>query len=253
MSKTYILIPDQHAHPDYHNDRADWAGKLIADVKPDVVVNMGDAIDLASLSSYDKGTRAFVGRSYLKDLNSHLDFQERLWAPMKRLKKKMPHSIYLEGNHEHRVERALDLSPELTGTIGFKDFAFDDYYNVVQRYEGGTPGVFQLDDILFAHYFVTGVSGRPIGGERAAHMHLAKIGQSAIAAHSHIFDYATRTNTVGRTTNGLVVGCYQDYSNDWAGNVANLWRRGMVILRNVEAGDYDVQWCSIEALKKEYS
>lgn len=253
MSKTYIVIGDQHAHPNYSNERADWLSKLIIDVKPDVVVNIGDAADMSSLSSYDKGKRDFQGRSYKKDIDSHLDFQERVWEPVRARKKKMPHTVVLEGNHEHRVERALDLSPELTGTIGFADYRFGDYYDDVIRYEGSTPGVVELDGILFAHYFITGVSGRPIGGERPAHMLIDKTGTSCIAGHLHTLDYATRTNVAGRTRNGLVVGCYQDYNSPWAGEINKIWRPGIAILRNVEDGNFDFQWVSLNAMRKEYS
>jgi len=79
-AKTHLIIPDPHAHPLYHNDRADWMGKLIAEIKPDLVVNMGDAADLPSLSTFDKGKSSFHGQRYGADIESHLDFQERLWA-----------------------------------------------------------------------------------------------------------------------------------------------------------------------------
>lgn len=250
---TWLILPDQHAVAYHPNDRADWAGKLIADLKPDVLINMGDAADLESLSSYDKGKRSFTGKSYRKDLDAHLDFQERLWAPIRSLKKKLPFSVVLEGNHEHRIERALDLSPELTGTIGFSDFQFERYYDEVVRYDGDTPGVYEKDNIMFAHYFITGVSGRPIGGERPAHMLLAKNGMSSVAAHSHTFDFATRKTVSGRTLNGLVVGCLQDFINPWAGTIGKLWKAGVVVLRNVEDGNFDIQWISIEALRKEYA
>ena len=64
MSKTHLIIPDSHAHPDYKNDRYDWLGKLILDLKPDVLVNIGDTADMASLSAYDKGKASFHGRNY---------------------------------------------------------------------------------------------------------------------------------------------------------------------------------------------
>lgn len=252
MSKTYLIVPDQHAHPEHDNSRADLLSRLTIDLRPDVVVNMGDAADMTSLSSYDKGKRSFAGKSYKKDIDSHLDFQERWWGPVRATKKKMPYRVILEGNHENRVERALDLSPELAGTIGFDAYAFKDYYHTVVRYDGGTPGIIELDGILFAHYFITGVSGRPIGGERPGHMLLAKNGVSCIAAHTHTFDHAVRTTVQGRTMNGLVVGCYQDYVNDWAGNIGKLWRAGVAVLRNVEDGDYDLQWISLASLKREY-
>lgn len=249
---TYLIIPDQHAHPDHSNERADYLAKLIIDLKPDVVVNMGDAADMSSLSSYDKHKRSFHGKSYAKDINAHLEFQERLWEPVRRTKKKLPYRVVLEGNHENRIERALDLSPELEGTIGFQDYDFDRYYDTVVRYEGGTPGIHSQDGLLFSHFFITGVSGRPIAGERPAHMLLAKVGQSCIQSHIHTFDYATRKTVSGRTLNGLVAGCYQDYINDWAGNIGQLWKAGVCVLHNVEDGNYDFQWISLEALKKAY-
>ena len=253
MSKTYLLLPDQHAVSYHDNARADWAAKLIIDIKPDVVINMGDAIDLESLSSYDKGKRSFHGKTYKKDLDAHLDFQERLWGPVKATKKKLPHRVILEGNHENRIERALDLSPELAGTIGFDDFLFDKYYDEVVRYDGGLPGIYKRDEILFAHFFPTGVSGRPIGGERPAHMLLAKNGISTVAAHSHTLDYATRRTVADKYLNGLVCGCYHEYIPPWAGSLGKFWQAGIPILRNVEDGRFDFQWISIEALKKEYS
>lgn len=249
---TYLILPDQHAVAYHNNDRADWAAKLIIDIKPTVVVNMGDAIDLESLSTYDKGKRAFQGRSYKRDLDAHLEFQDRLWGPVRKTKKKMPHTVFLEGNHENRLERALDLSPELAGTIGFADLELDEHYDEVVRYDGGLPGIYRRDGILFAHYFPTGISGRPIGGERPAHMLLAKNGMSSIAAHSHTLDYATRRTVGDETQNGLVVGCYQDYINPWAGPLGKFWQAGIAILRNVENGAYDLQWISIEALRREY-
>ncbi len=251
-SNVYLIVPDPHAHPDHPQVRADWLAKLMIELKPDVVVNMGDAADMSSLSSYDKGTRRFTNRSYAADLSAHLEFQDRMWGPVKRTKKKMPYRVVLEGNHEHRVERALDLSPELVGTIGFKDFAFDDYYDEVVRYEGGNPGLIELDGILFAHYFIAGVSGRPTGGEHPAHMLLQKTKQSSVAAHSHLWDVTTQLTQIGKPLNGLVAGCYQDYDNDWSGNTSRLWKRGVTILRDVVAGGYDHEFVSIGRMKKLY-
>lgn len=252
MIDKILIVPDQHAISTHPNDRADWLGQFLKDQKPDVVVNMGDAADMPSLSSYDKGKRSFQGKSYRKDIDAHLDFQERMWDPIKKTKKKLPYRVILEGNHERRCERALDLSPELEGTIGFKDFKFDDYYDEIIRYKGDTPGIFKLEEILFAHYFITGVSGRPAGGEHPAHTLITKNKISSVAAHSHLFDYCTQTNIDGKTYNGLVVGCFQDYTNDWSGNIGELWRAGITVLTNVENGDFDMRFIKLETLRNEY-
>lgn len=252
MGKTHLILPDPHAHPDFNNDRADWVGKLIKELRPDVVVNIGDAADMPSLSSYDKGTRAFQGRNYRKDIDAHLDFQDRMWHPIKRSKKKKPYSIIFEGNHEHRIKRALNLSPELDGAISFDDLDFKRYYNEVIEYTGRTPGIYVVDGVHYAHFFVSGVLGRAISGEHPAYSLLTKEFVSCTQGHVHTADYSIRTTVGGRKINGLVCGVYQDYWADWAGEVNRLWWRGVVIKRNVEDGSYDPQFISMEALKKEY-
>lgn len=255
MSKTHLIIPDQHAHPDFNNDRADWVGKLIKDVKPDWVVNMGDAADLASLSTYDKGKASFFGRSYEKDIEAHLDFQDRMWHPMRKSKKKMPSSVILEGNHEHRIKKALEYDPHLAGSkhgLSFSDLEWDKYYDEVVEYDGGTPDVFTIDDVSYAHYFISGVMGRPIGGEHHAYSLISKNFTSCTAAHSHTVDWAVRTNTYGKKIMGCVAGVYQDYESPWAGDVNRLWWSGVVIKRGVEDGVYSPQFVSLEQLRKEY-
>lgn len=248
----HLIIPDSHAHPDYSNDRADWAGKLITDLKPDVVINMGDMWDLPSFSGYDKGKARFHGRAYRKDLDAGLEFDDRLWAPTRRAKKKKPYRVFLEGNHEERMKRALDQQPELEGTIGFKDFDLGRNYDTIVEYSGQTPGIIEIDGIVYSHYFVSGVMGRNIGGEHPAYSLLTKQFQSATCGHIHVYDHCVRTDANGRRLNGLVAGVYQDYESPWAGEVNKLWSRGLVIKRNVGNGDYSIQWVSIDELKKEY-
>lgn len=255
MSKVHLIVPDQHAHPDFNNRRADWLGQLIKDVKPDVVVNMGDAADLSSLSSYDRGKASFHGRNYTKDIESHLDFQERMWAPMKQSKKKQPYRVVLEGNHEHRIKRAIDLDPQLEGErfgLSFRNLDFDSYYHEVVEYNGQTPGIYELDGIYYAHYFISGLMGRPIGGEHHAYSLLSKNYKSCTAAHSHTIDFSVRSDPSGRKLMGLVAGVYQDYESTWAGHVNDLWWSGVVIKRNVDNGSYDPEFISMDALRKAY-
>lgn len=252
MSKTHLIVPDPHAHGDFPNDRADWLGQLILDLRPDVLVNMGDQGDFASLASYDRGKRNFHGKSYRKDLDAFLDFQERMWAPIKRAKKKKPYSVFCEGNHEERIERALDLSPELVGTIGFKDLELNRYYDEVVRYEGSVPGITILDGVAYAHYFISGNMGRAISGEHPAYTLLAKKHVSCTQGHTHVLDYSVRTDVKGKKMHGLVCGAFQDYRTPWAGGQNDLWWHGVIIKREVEDGQYNLETVSIEALRKMY-
>lgn len=253
MGVTHLIVPDSHAHPDHDNDRADWLGELILDVKPDVLIHIGDSADLASLSTYDKGKRSFQGRNYKDDINAHLDFQERMFAPVKRAKRKLPYSYFFIGNHEHRITRAIDLSPELDGAISLKDLQLREWYDEVIDYSGGTPGVKTIDGITYAHYFVGGIAGRPLGGIHAGYAIATKKFSSATCGHSHLFDTSWHVNLQGDPVIGTVVGCYQDYDNEWAGEVAQLWNRGVVVKRNVDGkGGYDLQWISLNTLRDTY-
>lgn len=253
MSNIHLVIPDPHAHPSYNNDRADYLAKLIIDVRPDVVVNLGDQFDMSSLSGYDKGKRSFVGRSYRADILSGLDFSERLWEPVRETKKRLPYAVYLEGNHEHRIEKALDLNPELSGTIDFKDYGLAKYYDKVVRYDGGTPGIEEIDGVSYAHYFISGVMGRPISGEHPAYSLSTKLGSSVTAGHLHTLDYNVRTDVKANKRHALVAGCYFDYNSDWAGKANDLYWRGVVVKRAVNNGEYDPEFISLDQLRKEYA
>lgn len=253
--RTHLVIPDQHADPRFNNDRADWLGKLIEELRPEVVINIGDSADLSSLSSYDRGKASFVGRSYESDIEAHLEFQDRMWAPLRKAKRKMPFRVFCEGNHEHRIKRALDLTPEYAGDrfgISFKDLELNRAYDEVVEYEGMTPGIIEVDGVQYAHYFVSGLMGRPIGGIHHAASLISKNYQSSTCGHSHTFDFSVKAGARGKTIMGCVVGVYQDYDSPWAGGVNRLWQRGVLIKRHVENGVYDHQWISIETMKRLY-
>lgn len=217
------------------------------------MINIGDSADMESLCSYDKGKRSFQGRSYAKDIEAHLEFQDRLFGPVRRRKKKLPRTVFLEGNHEHRIEKALDLSPELEGTIGLEDLDLDRYYDEVIRYKGSTPGIISIDGVSYAHYFVSGIMGRPLSGKHPAFSLVSVGGTSCTAGHSHLADWHVHSGVNGRKTMGCVVGVYQDYDAPWAGVVNDLWWRGVVLKENVSGGVYDPRFISLQSMKKEYS
>lgn len=249
---SHLVIPDQHAHYQHSNERAGWLSALIHDLKPDVVINLGDGADMPSLSGYDKGRKSFQGRTYRADIASHLDFQDRLWSPLRRYKKRLPRSVYLIGNHEHRISRAIDVQPELEGAISLDDLELDTWYDETVHYEGGTPGTIDIDGIHYAHYFVSGVMGRAISGEHQATSLLTKRFVSSTCGHSHLADFSVRTNGSGRKIMGAVAGVYQDYDCDWAGVTQDLWWKGVLFKRNVENGVYDPEFISMNTIKKVY-
>lgn len=160
--------------------------------------------------------------------------------------------IFLEGNHENRIKKAIEIQPELEGAVSFSDLQLEDYYDDIVEYTGGTPGVIDVEGCSFAHYFISGNMGRPISGEHPAASLIAKQYGSCSAGHSHLADYSMRTDNSGKKLHGLVGGCFFDYDSDWAGRSNRLYWRGCVIKRNVSDGDYSPQFVSMKELKRNY-
>lgn len=244
---THLIIPDSHAHPDFSNARYTLLGNLIADVKPDIVCDIGDFFDMPSLCSYDKGKKSFEGRRYRKDIQAGVEGQDRIRQVLKKQKKKLPRFVRTLGNHEDRITRALQMDPILEGTIGLEDLQSKEY--------GWEEHPFlepvEIDGIQYSHYFVTGVSGKPIGGEHAGYSLLTKRFRSSTQGHTHTFDYCIRT-AGDRKLHGLVVGEFIDYNVEYAGQANDIWSSGVVIKRGVENGQYDLEWISMRRLMEEY-
>lgn len=243
--KKHLLIPDSHAHPDYGNERYDYLAKLIIDVKPDVVIDIGDWFDMASLCSYDRGKKGFEARSYRKDIEVGIEAQDRMLMPVKRRKKKMPRLVRTLGNHEHRINRVLETETILDGTISMADLQSKEYG--FEEYNFGRAA--NVDGINYSHYFTSGVMGRPAASARSL---LSRQRVSCSMGHSHLFDYELQNNVEGKTSQALICGCFVDYDPSYAHNTSHLWWRGVHIKHEVQDGSYDLESISMERLKSVY-
>ena len=251
------MIGDPHATPDHPNDRFTLAGKFILEHKPDIVVCMGDFASMDSLSTYDKGKKSFEGRRIKNDIASAIDANEKLWYPidtynaMRRKngdKQYRPRKVMTLGNHEDRINRAIDIDPELEGLISVDDLQYSHFGWEVHDYN--VP-VF-IEGIAFAHTFPTGVSGQPISGVNVARALLQKNYQSSVVGHNHLRDLYADTRADGRKILGLSVGCFTDEVPRYAAATARLWWAGLVTLNNVNDGDFEPSFTSLEMLRKRY-
>lgn len=101
MSKTILVWSCAHADPSHSNERFDWLGSLIYDLKPDMCIDLGDGADMRSLNSFDtRYPQAIVSQSYEADITSYNNSQERLRHKFKFMKRKRPYWVGFEGNHE---------------------------------------------------------------------------------------------------------------------------------------------------------
>lgn len=248
---THLHIPDPHAHPEHSNMRFNLLGKLILDLKPDVVICAGDLFDMESLNSFDSASRkAWTKTSYTKDITVGIDAQERMFWPMRKAKRRMPRRVFNMGNHEApRIERWLGTETIMEGSVGVSDMDLDYYWDDVVPFL--EPII--IDGIAYCHYWVSGVMGRAISGTRPASQILRKEHMSCTSGHSHTLDFAQEHTASGNRIQALVNGCFVDYDSPWNNKQSSsMWHSGVAIKRNVDEGQYDLQLVSMASLYKEY-
>src|SRR5574340_857793 len=80
--RSHCVIPDCQVRDGVPLEHLAWAGRYIAEKKPDVIVCIGDFADLPSLSSYDVGKRAAENKRYKYDLDAAHKAMELLMSPI---------------------------------------------------------------------------------------------------------------------------------------------------------------------------
>ena len=256
-----LNIGDAHAKREEPQRRFTWLGKLIVDLKPDVVVDMGDWGCMPSLSSYDgskltgggSSKLSFEGRSYAKDIEASVEARDRVHVELQKAGRKRPRRIALGGNHDdQRISRALQNVRELEGVISIADH---------QREAYGWEHIPFLDLVdvggfVYSHYFTSGVMGRPVGGEHPAAALLKTQYRSCVAGHSHLFNEAHRTSGSKRVQ-AFVAGCFLDPNQreDYAGPANHMWSKGLLLMRDVEGGVCrgGFEWIPIARIQKAYA
>lgn len=244
----HLVVGDPHTIPGESNRRFDWLGLLILHLQPDVVIVMGDLWDMSSLCSYDHGTKGFEGRRYKADIEVGLDAVRRMLEPTRAAKKKLPRIVFIMGNHENRIVRAVDKDPILEGVIGLEDLKLEKQgFEVIPYLE-----IIEIDGVCYSHYFTSGVKSMPISGVNPAHALNSKKHQSCIQGHVHTKSSSEHAQANGRKIQSMVVGCFFEHDMDWAGPANAMYWRGVVILRDVVDGMYDEEWVSMNQLQRLY-
>lgn len=239
-----LVIPDTQVSPDVPTEHMEWIGKAILDYRPDHVVHLGDHWTLDSLSSY-ASRRESENRRYIADVESGNAAMKAMLAPLKRSRSDYsPKMTFLRGNHEYRVQKAIDENPYLEGWMGYEDFNLDDWEVVDFKHP------VEIGGVLFCHYFYNPNSGRPYGG--TALSKLKNIGCSFVMGHQQGFDYATRQLANGKQQHGLVCGSCYLHDEDYRGPQANHEWRGIIVLNDVQDGDLDIMPLRLRYLKQRY-
>lgn len=240
------VIPDTQVKPGQAVDHLRRVGQYIADKRPEVIVHLGDHADMPSLSSYDKGRKSFEGRRYVKDIAAAKRGMDALMEPINKAKGYLPDMHLCLGNHENRIDRAVETQPELDGLISTADLEYPSYgwrvYPFLQ------PLV--VSNVVFCHYLVSGVMGRPITTAAAL---LTKRHQSAIVGHQQGLQIATAVRADGTMLTSVIAGSCYEHNEDYLGPQANTHFRGFLFLNDVQRnGEFELMPLSLRFLKRRY-
>jgi len=252
MSKVHCVIPDVQAKDGQNFDFLENVGRYIVEKKPDIIIQLGDFADMPSLSSYDKGKKEFEGRRYTKDIAAATQAMNALLGPIlefnakaRRNKEKQyfPKLVMTLGNHEYRIERAVNDDPKLEGLISTTDLPYNSW-EVYPYLE-----VVNIDGVNYSHYFTSGVIGRPVGNAKQL---LQKKHQSCVQGHAQKMDIATDYRADGTPIIGLFAGCCYEHDEGYLGPQGNVHFRGIHMLYEVDNGSFFHHPISLNYLRKKY-
>lgn len=245
MSK-HLVIPDCQVKDGVPLQHLEWAGKYIAEKRPDVVVMIGDFADMPSLSSFDKGKKSFEGRRYKTDITAARKGMDILLTPIVKAKGYNPRLVLTMGNHEQRIVWAVDSDPKLEGTMSLDDLGYAaDGWEVVPFLKP-----ISIDGIMYAHYFTSGPMGRPVASAASL---LTKKHQSCVMGHVQNRQIAYATKGDGTQITGLFAGTFYQHHEDYLPPQENYHWRGLWVLHEVQDGSFDEMPVSIEYLKRKYT
>lgn len=249
-----LVIPDCQVKPDTSTEHLGWIGEYIVEKRPDVVVNIGDFADMQSLSSYDKGKKSFEGRRYTKDVESVIAAQEILFKPLRDLQKRQkknkkeiykPRLVMTLGNHDERINRAINNDAVLDGVISISDLKYEEFGWEVYPF----LDVVVVNGVAFSHYFPTGVAGRPAS---TANAQLSKQHQSCIAGHQQGLQIATGRRADGKLLTSIIAGSFYLHDEEYLGPQQNNHWRGCLMLHNVQEGQFDLNLLPMIYLENKY-
>jgi hypothetical protein len=168
---------------------------------------------------------------------------ERERLKVNKKKQWKPRMVFTIGNHEQRIERAIEDNAMLEDTIGYHDLNLDDW-EVADFLQ---PVI--IEGVAFSHYFTTGVMGRPVTSARAM---LTKKMMSCVMGHVQDRDIAYGKRADNARLTGLFAGMYTQHDEAYLGNQGNGSWKGIWMLNEVDNGSFDELPVSLNYLRGKY-
>lgn len=252
--RRHIIITDCQVKPDQKLNYLRCIGNYIADKKPDTLINIGDFADMPSLSLYDVHKKSFEGRTYKADIEASLEGMDELMHPIIREQRRLENNkkkrwklqkVLTLGNHENRINRAIELDRKLDGLISVDDLKYESWGWEVMPFL--KPKI--VDGVAYSHYFPSGGMGRAIGSARQL---IIKKHMSCIAGHLQGRDVSYDRRGDGKRITCIIAGSCYPHDEAYLDYQTNQHWRGIIMLNEVADGQFDEMFISTKYLMDKY-
>jgi len=243
------VLPDVQAKHGQNFTFLGYTGRYFAEKKPDVILCGGDFADMPSLSTYEKaGSMGYEGQRYRNDILAAHHAMKALMTPIQEEMKATgwkPRLIMLYGNHENRINRAIEETPKLDGVIGLPDLEYERWgWEVIPFLQ---PIV--IGGVSFCHYFCSGIMGRPITTAKAL---LTKKFMSCFAFHQQGYEKAHAFRGDGVMLTAIISGSCYLHSEEYLNHQTNNHFRGFHMLHDVVDGTFEEIPITLDYIMRRY-
>lgn len=248
--KTRVLaIGDAHDGPSIPKDRFRWLGRLAADTRPDIVLQIGDWFSLDSLCKYD-GNDTLRGKakpSLKQDLASG---QESLDAFEEGMGGFAPEKHLTLGNHEDRMWSFTNRTPELA------ELLTDNVHTLLsERGWNYSPygELHFIGGVGFTHCPLT-TMGKPYGGMHAENQIARDATHDVVFGHSHKPLVKTYPRLGHKRTTVVNLGCAlpEGHIEQYAKHSLTGWSYGVYELEIERGGIQAARWIPMASLQEKY-
>ena len=245
------VIGDSHDGPHLPNkERFSWIGKHIKETKPDIVIHIGDLLDLHSLNSHEPNAtlKGRMKTTYDEDLDSCQQALQHFHDGMEGYE--CPIHITL-GNHEDRAFRFMDNNPELVDFIDYHLYSlFHEFGWSYSEY----GQLFHINGVAFVHVPLNGRC-RPFGGEHSENQIANRVLETLVYGHTHrrlcksFSKVGQRNIQVCNVGSSMPYGHVENYARLASGSG---WSYGVMDM-DIQWGEIFEHWIDMRQLQERYS
>lgn len=224
---------------DLHYDYCDinlWKRvlSLINKLKPDYFIAGGDWFDFDLISKWIKeadNRRGCEGKRLKKIYDG---FNSEIMNPLIKVLPKHCRKIWLEGNHDIRIEKYIDSHPELEGFLEIEenvDLKGWEYYKENEKAKIGK--------MYFTH-------GQEVSGANAIKKIVTDNESNVFMGHFHTEGIFTKIVPLrGDIHQGVIVGCLGKKNPDYMHNKPNAWVNGFLKFDVLPNGNFSYNLVTI--------